>query len=97
MSELDPSAQVEDLLAQVATLTAERDRTVGASVRAAALAARLAQAERVVEAARNWAKVWRMLVDIGQPVSAAGRDLLAAVDALAGTAGPGEEGGGDDR
>jgi len=91
----------------LATLTAERDRTVGASVRAAALAARLAQAERVVEVMiglvalkdgprnefyyRTRDTAWQDARDALAAMRAVPRKR-AAVDALDGTAGPGEEG-----
>jgi len=150
VSELDPSAQVEDLLAQVDALTAERDRLrteladaeevgalseagrmdaraerdtlaafaehlgglIDASVaREHALAARLAQAERVVEAVRlvldaataamgavpmdqQSPTSLAVLRQIIEPIIAVLSPALAAVDALDGTAGPGEEGSG---
>jgi len=99
--------EANKLEADVATLTAERDRlreeseTLGsfaeyqgglidASVaREHALAARLAQAERVVDTARAMVG---SLVGARHLYSALVADVIAAVDALDGTAGPGEEG-----
>jgi outer membrane murein-binding lipoprotein Lpp len=104
-------AEVTRLVAEVATLTAERDelreevrglkgvnvpigqKSNGLQDTVEALAARLAQAERVVEAARAWRPIHGSKHDPCDPGRCGQRTcaLTRAVDALDGTAGPGEE------